>query len=142
MVKRLPRNCVFKYQKKPRRLRHSYPSTIKHGEGTTSLEEALDPLKLTCELHSNLSISKQQIVDAYLMMKRSTEEMEMLQNEMRNTTKHYTGLKLAVQEAICTFSERDDLFGRGAVSLLHNMITALNKRIEECISLPVMVMKH
>ena len=52
-----------------------------------ALDEALDPEILSSKLHADTTSSKphQDILEAYLQMKRSNEEIVLLESEMANT---------------------------------------------------------
>ncbi len=98
--------------------------------------EVLDPAKLLQCLPSSSkplpSQSKREVIDAYLMLKRSTEEILLLHAEMKNITQYYSNLKATIEECVELFSQRDDDFGRGAVSLLQSMKVAVEGALNEC----------
>ena len=56
-----------------------------------TLDEALDPEVLSSKLHADTTSSKphQDILEAYLQMKRSNEEIVLLESEMENTIHFY-----------------------------------------------------
>lgn len=55
-----------------------------------SIPEALDPSTYSTILSTpHFSESKQQLIEAFLMMKRSTEEIIILRTEMKNTAHYY-----------------------------------------------------
>ena len=73
------------------------------GEAMISLQEALDPVALSQTMYSESlrpSKSRQEIIDAYLMIKRTTEKISMLRNDIFNTMKYYDDLKNAVEKAL------------------------------------------
>jgi len=72
------------------------------------LLEALDPSLLAAVLKPNSSlpfVSKRKLIDAYIMMKRSSEEISMLDTEMENTTQYYLDRKNTLQKLIESFSQ-------------------------------------
>ena len=98
------------------------------------LEEALDPSLLAAVLKPNSSLpfdSKRELIDAYIMMKRSSEEISMLDTEMENTTQYYLDRKNTLQKLLESFSQRGDAFGRGAVALLQDVYLKVDRKITE-----------
>ena len=84
-----------------------------------SMNEAIDPSMLTTVLCPNSSLaskSKQELIDAYIMI-RSLEEISMLEMEMKNTIQYYVDRKRTLQ-LIESLSQREDAFAKGAVALL------------------------
>jgi len=55
------------------------------------------------------------------MIKRSSEEISVLETEMENTTQYYLDRKNTLQKLLESFSQRGDAFGRGAVALLQDV---------------------
>lgn len=97
---------------------------------TVTVEEALDPATFNMKpLQSKL---KQQILYAYLTMCRVAEEISLLQCEMQNTTQYYTNVQHSILAAVKRFSKRQDAFGRGAVSLLHQLLGGISVQVEQC----------
>jgi len=100
------------------------------------LEETLDPSLLAAVLKPNSSlpfVSKRKLIDAYIMMKRSSEEISMLDTEMENTTQYYLDRKNTLQKLIDSFSQRGDAFGRGAVALLQDVYLKVDRKITSAI---------
>ena len=102
------------------------------GEAPVSLQEALDPETLSKAMYSKLypSESRQEIIDAYLMIKRTTEEVSMLHADISNTLKYYGHMSAAVEKALSKFSLQD-CFSRGAVSLLKSRKGEIDKMKED-----------
>ena len=113
--------------------------SVIEGRSSLTLDEALDPSKLSVLLQPNASRfpskCRQELIDAYIMVKRTTEEIEMLESEMRNTKQYYVDRKSTVQTTIESFSQKGDAFSRGAVAFLRNLETEANIRIRECTEL-------
>lgn len=93
-----------------------------------TLQEALDPcivgerleeMGLFCETVA--SGKKREMIDSYLLLCRSKEEIVLLQKEAKNMAAYYSGVKQTVEDEI-TKQASSDLFGRGAVALLHKLL--------------------
>ena len=69
------------------------------------------------------------------MIKRSSEEISVLETEMENTTQYYLDRKNTLQKLIDSFSQRGDAFGRGAVALLQDVYLKVDRKITECTEL-------
>jgi len=98
------------------------------------LEEALDPSLLAAVLKPNSSLpfdSKRELIDAYILMKQSSEEISMLDTEMENTLL----TERTLQKLIESFSQSGDAFGRGAVALLQDVYLKVDRKITECTEL-------
>ena len=99
------------------------------------LEEAHDPSLLAEVLEPNFSLpfdSKRELIDVYIMMKLSSEEIS---TEMENTTQYYLDRKNTLQKLLESFSQRGDAFGRGAVALLQDVYLKVDRKITECTEL-------
>ena len=58
------------------------------------------------------------IIGAYLLQKRCTEELMLLQNEIQNVVDYYNQMECNIKTAIFYISEEESQFSRGCVSLL------------------------
>ena len=105
-----------------------------------TLDEALDPTVLSSKLgvHADTAVSKphQDIIEAYLQMKRSNEEILLLEKEMANTIQFYAEqqkslLTLIDQMKQAQISESNP-FSRGAIALLHALFRRRDKLFQEC----------
>ena len=100
------------------------------------LEEALDPVLLSTMIQPSVSFcskSKQDLIEALVMTKRSKEEMSMIEKEMTKTTKYYLNKHEVVQLLIKKYSEEEVLeFRRGAVSLLQNYSCTIVEQLKKC----------
>lgn len=101
---------------------------------SVSMNEALDPFALSTVLHSKSSIckSKRELIDSYIMVKRSSEDILMLDIEMKNTIQYYENRKKTLLQLIASLSLREDPFGKGAVALLRKLCIEVDKQISEC----------
>ena len=110
-----------------------------------TLDEALDPTVLSSKLgvHADTTVSKphQDIIEAYLQMKRSNEEILLLEKEMANTIQFYAEqqkslLTLIDQMKQAQISESNP-FSRGAIALLHALFRRRDKLFQECRMFPI-----
>lgn len=69
------------------------------------------------------------------MMKRSKEELELLESEMEYTEHHYTMKIQAIDNTVAMLSQRDDRYARGAVALLLKLRVETNEQISLCTQL-------
>ena len=109
------------------------------GESSMSLllNEALDPSVLNTTLHPTSSLpseSQQELIDAKIMVKRSSEEISMLDIEMKNIIQYYVDRKNTLQEIIQSLSQREDAF-RGTVALLQTVNIQVDNQINKCFKL-------
>lgn len=102
-----------------------------------SLSEALDP----CAVGDKLQVvgvwcsistgDRRAIIDAYLTLCRSKEEISMLTEEARNVTVYYEEQKKAVLKELDCLSGKVDSYSRGATSLLHQLLAKISKQLEQ-----------
>lgn len=105
------------------------------GSEDVLLEEALDPSFLGKLLQPNLllSKSKQELVNACLIVQRSSEELVLLVEEMRSALKYYSNLLNEVDILLEKFSvEPPSLYTRGAISLLRSFQKTTVLRMKIC----------
>ena len=92
--------------------------------------------------HSNKSSGQvplaiqRDVIGAYLLQKRCTEELMLLQNEMQNVVDYYNQMECDIKSAIFNiqFSEQESQFSRGCVSLLKNLQLQVSRLHLEAIS--------
>ena len=105
--------------------------------GTTSgdtLTDALDPASIGIRLHQLGSWGavatgrRREIIDAYLTLRRSNEEIEMLEQDARNCVVFYERKK---QMIACELEYRSDLFSRGAMALLSDLMHHVSQRLHQ-----------
>lgn len=93
-----------------------------------SFDEALDPKTLECRLQS-LGVwcqgtvpEKREIMDSYLLLCRSKEELSMLREDLQNVVCFYEDRKASLLKAIDNTNSTDSVYHRGASSLLHKLL--------------------
>ncbi len=96
--------------------------------------EALDPSSFSTVLLTQplYSESKQELIEAYLVMRRSTEEISMLKMDMKNTLRYYEDKKETLLQLIESMAQRDDTHARGTVALLRHMLIDIDNTYKEC----------
>ena len=89
--------------------------------------EAYDPCALRLRLQSlGLQTTgarlqeRQEIMQAYLTLSRSIEEMELLKEDIKNVVSYYQKVKSVVLEEIENLSTKSDAVSRGDKALLHH----------------------
>ncbi len=108
-----------------------------------TLDEALDPEFLSSKLHADTTLSKphQDIIEAYLQMKRSNEEIVLLESEMANTIHFYAEQRKVLLTLIDQMKQaqisKSDPFNRGAIALLHSLFRRIDKLHQECRVFPI-----
>jgi hypothetical protein len=101
--------------------------------GNLTLPDVLDPSALAKMLNPKLTAYKpdrQEIINAYIMLTRSKEEMEMLQREMGNVLHYYEDRVVVIQSVMDECSQLKS--ARGAHALLHNMLINTNVQLQKC----------
>ena len=86
------------------------------------LQDAHDSAALAQILNPKICVftpSKQELVNAYIMVKRSGEEIHMLEGEMENTLHYYEKRKDAIVVTLGCLQTQEQAFDRGAHALLH-----------------------
>ena len=83
------------------------------------LEDHLKQLGTWCSVASG---EKREIIDSYLMLCRSKEEISMLKEDADNCVSYYKNKKCVILEEISKRSLGTSLFDRGAVALLHTLL--------------------
>lgn len=98
------------------------------------MEQAFDPNQLYCLTRSNsfLSKDKEDIINAYLKIKRSCEEICLLKTEMKNVLEYYSIKLQRLQDLIKDYRLHDSAFGRGAVSQLKALSNEVNLQLMKC----------
>ena len=109
-----------------------------------TLDEALDPDVLSCKLHTECgatSSKPQDVIEAYLQMTRSNEEIVLLENEMLNTIQFYAEQRKSLLLVIDQMKEaqlsESNAFRRGAVALLHSLFRRTDKLYQQCRVFPI-----
>ena len=100
------------------------------------LEEALDPFFLAKQLQPNLllySKAKQELIESCLRINRSSEELLLVQQEMRSTLNYYYKVLDEVDNTVTRYSRPfPSEYDRGAVSLLQVHRKAVTVELKKC----------
>ena len=106
-----------------------------------SLDVALDPSILSAQkkCDSIFSGPKQDIVEASLLLKRSNEEIELLEGEMKNTCQHYERKKSTITTELQKLQQKAGPFERGAIALLHTKLLEVDRYLDDCRKLTAIV---
>ena len=88
------------------------------------IESKLGDLGLACA--SIATGSRRQILDAYLLLHRSEEELKMLHQEFNNLLNYYKKMNTVITVAIAKFSNYDDKLSNGAVAMLTKLLQKNN----------------
>jgi hypothetical protein len=97
-------------------------------EDTMTLSEALDPSAVETRLHQLGSWGaiatgrRREIIDAYLALCRSNEEIEMLEQDARNCIAFYERKKEVITSELLYRSVNSDPYNRGAAALLMDLM--------------------
>ena len=113
---------------------HNSCQSILENSSLLLLDEALDPSKC-CALLSmpHFSETKQQVIEAALMLKRSSEEIVMLREESQNTLQYYQPKQQVIAHVLESLGTKCDAYSRGAIELLQKMHSVVSKIHQECL---------
>ena len=96
------------------------------------MEDALNPDKVGSRLQA-LGTStiangeKRELIDNYLLLYRSSEEIKLLREEAQNIVAYYKNRKVVVEEEIAKLSAADlSPVNKGAVALYHKFLSKVN----------------
>lgn len=94
---------------------------------------ALDPaaIAVECESRSDISTKKHEAVEAFLMMRRSEEEVALLQDEAKNLVRFYIDKKDVIMRELQVRSLESDKYNVGAKSILHQLLINVNHLLEQ-----------
>ena len=81
----------------------------------------------------HFSETKQQVIEAALMLKRSSEEIVMLREESQNTLQYYQRKQQVIAHVLESLGTKCDAYSRGAIALLHKMHSVVSKIHQECL---------
>lgn len=103
-----------------------------------TMAEALDPASIEERLkglgsrYTTIATGKKrQVIDAYLGLCRSEEELQMLKNEAKNILYYYEERGKCIAMKLGELSANDDLFSRGASAMLKQMLARNNILLEQ-----------
>jgi len=102
---------------------------------TLDIKQALDPTELSTLVPSTFSLasgSKRVLIDSFIMMKRSEEELKLLEIEMENTSNHCNSKARAIDNTLTLLSGRGDKHSKGAVALLLKLKTEAIEQQSNC----------
>lgn len=100
-----------------------------------TLSEALDSSTIGQKLRSQCctvaSGKDRQIIDAYLLFCRSTEEVTMIREESSCVVSYYEKKRQAIRRLIEELSQSDSVpYIRGAIAMLHQLLTVVTGQLE------------
>ena len=102
------------------------------------LPEALDPSNIGERLQKFgvwctvlASGRRREIIDAYLALCRSKEDIRMLTEEAENVVAYYEEKRKIIMKEMEHISVNTDLFSRGAVAMLHLLLAKNTKLLEQ-----------
>lgn len=90
-----------------------------------------DTSKLAQILHPSVSYSvdKQELIEAYLLSKRSAEELRLLELDMTNVIQYHKRRVEVLATAVCNPSDISEI---GALSVLHNHLQEAKHQLQKC----------
>ena len=99
-------------------------TAVNDGYKSLSVEDVLDSSKLAYVLNPKLSAysaEKKELIDAYLLLKRSIEEKELIQSEMKNVILYYEYRVKILLQAMSHLSQSNIDYKRGGCALLAHL---------------------
>lgn len=97
-----------------------------------TMEEALDPEQVRTRLQAMGTCTaiatgeKREVIDSYLLLCRSREEIQLLKHEVHNLVSYYENAKKVLEDETRRRSTDTASFNRGAVSLCHRLLNRVN----------------
>ena len=134
----MPKKLSSQITKETRKLKafvqeyNAFNAVVNDGYESLSIEDVLDSSKMAHRLHPKLSaysIDRQELIDAYLLVKRSHEEKELLQSEMKNVISYYEYRVQTLAQAMSSLSQSNLEYKRGGCALLAH----LHKNAAQCL---------
>lgn len=116
---------------------HACQSNMEVSCDFIALSDALNPSIVGDKLQvagvwcSIASGDRRAIIDAYLTLCRSKEEIAMLTEKARNVTVYYEQQKKAVLKELDGLSDNVDSYSRGATAMLHQLRAKIDKLLEQ-----------
>ena len=101
---------------------------------TLSIADVVDSSKLAqiVNPNSSYSIDKQELIEAYLLLIRSGEEIHMLECDMKNVISHYENRVNMLTVAMASPSEVTRKCESGARALFQNLLQEANQQLHKC----------
>ena len=96
-------------------------ATVSDSYEYVSFEDMLDSSKVAQILNLKLSIysaNEQELIDAYLRLKRSIEEKELIRSEIKNVISYYEYRVEILAQTISSLSHSNEDYKRGGCALL------------------------
>ena len=103
---------------------NAYNTAVNDGYESLPIEDVLDSSKLAYVLNPKLSAysaDKKELIDAYLLLKRSIEEKELIQSEMKNVISYYEYRVKILSLAMSHLSQSNVDYKRGGCALLAHL---------------------
>lgn len=118
---------ITKESREVQSLLGEYNAILESQVDAISSSEAFNP----CALRSRLQLlgvqatgarleERQEVIQAYLTLTRSMEEMELLKEDIKNVISYYEQVKATVLHEIECLAKKFDSLSRGTKALLHN----------------------
>ncbi len=115
-----------------------YNATQECPEENILTAEALDPSKLQLRLQlmgvqamGTKVEERQEIIQAYLTLKRSCEEITLLREDVKNVVAYYEDLKTIVSCEISQLDLQLDSQSRGKMALLHCLLVNIKQKLKQ-----------
>lgn len=99
-----------------------------------AIADALDSSTLAKILQPKLcevTPHRQELINAYIMLKRSSEEIQMLKSDMTHTVQYYENRKAVIMNAITSIGQ-EHAYDRGARALLLSFQQATDLQVDKC----------
>ena len=110
-----------------------YHATEDQSSPLLTMEDALNPDVIGSRLQTLGTITeiatgeKRELIDSYLVLCRSREEIKLLREEAQNVVSYYKTKKVAVQEEITNLSaDLSSTVDKGAVALHYRLLNKVN----------------
>lgn len=103
---------------------HTNCLTLADALDSSTLAKILQP-KL-CEITPH----RQELINAHCMLKRSSEEIQMLKSDMAHTVQYYENRKSVIMNTV-TSIDQEHAYDRGARALLLSLLQATDLQVEK-----------
>ena len=98
-----------------------------------TLDETLNPSTIAKRLRNQCFVvasgEERQLIDAFVLLRRSTEEVCMIKEESRCVVTYYQERKQAILRVLEEFSGTQS-YGRGAKAMLHQLLSRVAEQLE------------
>ncbi len=102
-----------------------------------SLVEALDPIYVRAHLKSfsctGQSLNEEELcaINAFLMLCRSNEEIDLLRKDAQNCVEYYKHKKTCITRTIELLMNSSDQYAKGSISLLYSYLNTVEKLLDQ-----------